>query len=240
MIVATIEARMTSTRLPGKVMMLVEGKPILQHLVERVKLVAEIDCIVLATTVNSTDDCIAKLAEKLDIECFRGSEKDVLGRVYDAASKFSAETLVQLTGDNPLVDPALISEVIQVFKSGSNDYASNCDTPSYPSGMNVQVLSMQALDIANRDGKDPKYREHTTWYIRSHPELFKKTLVEAPRETSWPDLRLTLDEQADFELISKVIEHFSPNFYSCQDIVNFMRENPTISQMNSHVMQKTV
>ena len=163
-IVATIEARMTSSRLPGKVLMPIMGKPMLAYLIERLKR-SRVDEIVVATTDRPTDDLIEQLATNLGVGCFRGSEEDVLGRVLLAAKSVGADVIVEITGDCPLIDPDIVDQVLDVYLSQQVDYASNTLKRTYPRGLDVQVFSTNLLDEVNILTSDPIDHENVSLYI---------------------------------------------------------------------------
>ena len=239
-IVATIEARMTSSRLPGKVMLLAAGKPMLEHLVNRLKQVNLIEEIVLATTVNAADDCLIDEARRLGIKSFRGSEDDVMERVIGAASSVSADIIVEITGDCPIIDPLLVEQTIQMFLNNDCDYASNAHVRSYPDGMDVQVYRLDTLKRSAAMTIDPIDHEHVTAHIIRHPELFHQTALVAPPDCFWPELGLTLDEQQDYQLLKHIIEDLGADneYFSCRDAVNYMRCNPQLIELNAAVKRK--
>jgi spore coat polysaccharide biosynthesis protein SpsF len=160
---------MTSTRLPGNVLSLVAGKPMLELMVERLRFVRELDQIVIATTINLTDDVIEALARELGVGVWRGSEDDVLSRVVEAAKTHKADILVQLTGDCPLIDPRIVSRVIAEYRRAGADYVSNVLTRSYPIGMDTQVYAAAILEEVARRADEPRYHEHPSLYIYKQP-----------------------------------------------------------------------
>jgi spore coat polysaccharide biosynthesis protein SpsF len=238
-LICTIEARMTSSRLPGKVLMEYDGRSMLELMVNRVRQVKEIRRIVVATTINESDQEIVDEARRLGVDYFRGSENDVLERVIGAAEKFSASTIVALTGDCPLIDPNLIQECIDTFAMKEPDYLSNALIRSYPDGMDVQVLRLSALKKSSAITNDRVEREHVTLHITRNPNIFTLHNVLAPLNLTWPDLGLTLDEIDDFQFISEILSNFSPrNDFSCAEIIEFLRENPSLIKINSRVVRK--
>ena len=239
-IIATIEARMTSSRFPGKVLKEAHGRPMLEYLIERLKKVPSLDGIVLATTVNRTDDPVVELAKHLKISYFRGSEEDVLLRVLKSAESRQADVIVEITGDCPLIDRGIVEEVIQLYLDSGCDYASNVEPVSFPIGMDVQVFSTQLLAEADREGKTQEDREHVSWYIRKRlGSRFSFKTLEASEAARWPELSLTLDEREDFELISRVIGHFHPDIYfSCADIVEYLKRHPELLAINKGVARR--
>ena len=237
-IVATIEARMTSSRLPGKVLMPAAGMPMLEILIRRLKRVVQLNEIVVATTVNSDDDPVIALAQKLGVGFFRGSEEDVLTRVLGAAHKYKADIIVEITGDCPLIDPKIVGNVIDLYLNSACDYANNVDPVTFPIGMDAQVFATELLERSDREGKTLEDREHVSWYIRHHPKMRRVNLL-APKELNWSELGLTLDEVKDYELLKNIVEHFSPElFFSCGDILKYLRENPQLLKINQDVVRK--
>ncbi|MBL7005431.1 MAG: glycosyltransferase family protein [Gammaproteobacteria bacterium] len=239
-IVATIEARMTSTRLPGKVMMPVLGKPILHYLVERLKSVPSIDEIVLATTLNKTDDKLIEFAISEDISYFRGSEDDVMLRVIEAADSVSADIVVEITGDCPIIDPQIVEQTILMYRANNVDYVSNGHIRSFPDGMDTQVFALDVLKKSLSMTTELLDHEHVTLHIRNNPQLFTKINFVAPPELDWPDLGLTLDERHDYNLLKIIIEHFSQEgmLFSCLDVIKFLRSRPDLVAINKNVHRK--
>lgn len=238
--IATIEARMTSSRLPGKVLLQASGIPLLQHLVNRLRAVPSIDGIVLATTTNNYDDPLEEFARQMNINCFRGSEDDVMNRVIGAASSVNADVIVEITGDCPIIDSEIVEQAIRIYKYNNADYVSNAVVRSYPDGMDVQVFSLDTLVKSAKMTNDPLDHEHVTLHIRNHPEIFSHLNLVAPPELHWPELGLTLDEQSDYDLLKYVIEHFekiNPQF-TCLDVVRFLRNRPDLVSINFDIKRK--
>lgn len=241
-IVAIIQARMTSTRLPGKIMKKILDKTLLEYQLERVSRSRLIDEIVVATTVNKTDDVIVDLCKNLNYSFYRGSEDNVLSRYYEAAKHSKANVIVRLTSDCPLIDPDMIDQVIETFiqKQGNIDYVSNTLVRSYPRGMDTEVFSESALYKAYTNAKDISAKEHVTSYIYSNPKEFKLANLECV-----PDLsahRWTVDTEEDFELIKRIIENLYPvkEEFTFQDCVKLVQENPRWTLLNSHIEQKKI
>lgn len=239
-IVATIEARMGSTRLPGKVLLPAAGKPMLVHLIDRLKQVPSLHEIVLATTTNAADDVLAALAEREGIRWWRGSEDDVLGRVLSAAQSVEAVVIVETLGDCPLLDPALVEQVVQTWLHNECDYAGNARVRCYPRGMDVQVFSAEALAHSAILTNDPADREHVSLHLFNHPELWRQVNVMAPPELTWPELGLTLDTQEDYLLLKRIIEHFGEHkpYFSCADVVEWLRAQPDLVAINARVQRR--
>ncbi|MBI3631428.1 MAG: glycosyltransferase family protein [Candidatus Staskawiczbacteria bacterium] len=203
-IVAIIQARMGSTRLPGKMMVEIFNKPIIEHVFERVKSSRLINEIWLATTADKEDDVLAKWARLKVEKIYRGSNEDVLDRYFQAAKQAQADIIVRITGDCPLHDSQVIDLVVKEFLSGSFDYVSNSHPPTYPDGLDVEVFSFQALKKAWEEAKLKSEREHVAPYIWKHPELFKIKNVSSGIDLSKE--RWTLDTKEDFLFISNILK----------------------------------
>jgi len=239
--VATIEARMTSSRLPGKMLLKAGGFSMFEHLCIRLKTVKLIDEIILATTTNRTDDELVISAQKMGVNVFRGDEFDVMSRVIGAAQSIDADIIVQITGDCPIIDPGIISQTIQVFHHNSADYVGNALIRSYPDGMDVQVFSLKTLEMSSRMTRANADREHVSLHIRNNPNIFRHINLIAPPELFWPELGLTLDELDDYKLIKILIEHFRDrggSMFSCFDAVQYLKKNPELLSINSKVVRK--
>ena len=239
-VIATIEARMTSKRLPGKVMAECMGITMLERLITRLRSVSNIDEVVIATTTNSEDDILVELASNLGIRFFRGNEDNVFDRVIQTAKFAGADTVVEITGDCPLLDPVLVEQMVQIFRFNSIDYLSNCESPSYPAGMEIQVVSLQALMKSYQMTDSALDREHVTLHIRKHPEVFRQMHLIAPLGLRFPELSVTLDESEDLEVIKAVIENLETlnPLFGCEEIVQFLNQNQDIAKLNIGVYRK--
>jgi spore coat polysaccharide biosynthesis protein SpsF len=239
-IFATIEARMTSSRLPGKVLLQAAGKPMLEHLVNRLRAVPSLNGIVLATTINKTDDELEEFSKKIGISCYRGSENDVMNRVIGAADSVGTDVVVEITGDCPIIDPQIVEQTIRMFNANQADYVSNCHIRSYPDGMDTQIFRLETLKRSATMTSDALDQEHVTLHIRNHPELFTHLHLVAPPETHWPGLGLTLDVPKDNELLKKIIEHFEPanSLFSCRDVIQLLKQRPDWVGINHAVVRK--
>ena len=239
-IIATIEARMTSSRLPGKVLLKAAGKPMLEHLVNRLRAVPSLNGIVLATTINKTDDELEEFSKNIGIACYRGSENDVMSRVIGAAEFAGADVVVEITGDCPIIDPQIVEQIIRIFRANHADYMSNGHIRSYPDGMDTQVFKLETLKRSAIMTNDSLDHEHVTLHIRNHPEIFSQIHVVSPPETHWPELGLTLDEPRDYELLKKIIEHFEPTnpLFSCREVIQLLKQRPAWVAINQAVMRK--
>jgi spore coat polysaccharide biosynthesis protein SpsF len=237
--VIMVQARMTSTRLPGKVLMPVLGKPLLAYEIERLKQCQLADNLMVATTVNATDDPIAALCETLSVPVFRGSESDVLSRYYGAAQQVNAQTVVRVTADCPLIDPAVIDRVIQHFQTANEplDYASNTLTRTFPRGLDTEVFSGAALAIAHREATEAAQREHVTPFFYQQPNRFKLASIEAPENLS--QHRWTVDTPEDFELIRRILETLYPQnqHFTTRDVLEVLAKNSDWAELNAHIEQ---
>jgi len=241
-VVATIEARMTSTRLPGKVLMPSLGRPMLERMIERVRRAPSLDAIVVCTTTNATDDPVVALCDKLGVGHWRGSEEDVLQRVLDGAKAYKADTIVELTGDCPLIDPVLIENVISAYRGSDADYCANQLQRCYPIGMDTQVFSTAILDDVNNRTRDADDHEHVSLYIYRHPERYRLLHVPAPEEHHFPTMRLTLDTPEDYRLIDGIFTRLYPANpkFRLPDILDLLKREPALLDLNAHIKQKTV
>lgn len=241
-IVATIEARMTSTRLPGKVLKPACGKPMLELMVERLRRVPSLDGVVIATTVNATDDPIVALAQRLGVEVWRGSEDDVLQRVLDAATAHKVDVIVETTGDCPLIDPDVVEECIRVYRDSGVHYVSNVLERTYPIGMDTQVFATAVLADVARRTDDPADHEHVSLYIYRHPEIYSLKNVPAPSALWRPDLALTLDTPEDYALIARIFEALYPAnpAFGLRDVLAFLEREPAVARLNARVRRKHV
>jgi spore coat polysaccharide biosynthesis protein SpsF len=236
---AIIEARMTSSRLPGKVLMKPNNKTFFEILVKRLRYVKELSSIILATTINKTDDELVKKAKNLKLKVFRGSEHHVVNRVLNAAKKFKAEIILGITADCPLIDPDIVSNTIQMYLKNDVDYVSNGHIRSFPDGMDCQVFSLKILKESYALIKTELEKEHLGLVIRNNIKKFRKITLIAPKDLYWPELGVTLDEYNDFILLKKIINHFRGDYkFSCHDIISFLKKNKKLIKINSHVIRK--
>ncbi len=238
--VIIVQARMTSTRLPGKILLPVLNKPLLEYQVERLRRVRLSDDLIIATTENETDEPIVELCRKLQAPCFRGHEEDVLARYFGAAIKFGADTIVRITSDCPLIDPEIVDKVIDTFNTHRDqfDYVSNSLRRTYPRGMDAEVLPFNILKEAHDEVVHAEEREHVTLFIYLRPKRYRLGYVTNDVDCS--SYRLTVDTREDFELIKLIIEKLYPSnpLFNLQDIINLLLANPEWAAINSHVEQK--
>jgi spore coat polysaccharide biosynthesis protein SpsF len=235
---AIIEARMTSTRLPGKILYKAGGKSFLWYLVQRLRKIDDIEKIIIATTTNKTDDVLIKFAKKNNVSYFRGSELNVKKRVLDAAKKFKVKNIVGITSDCPIIDHNLIIQVIDTFKFNKVEFVSNSDFRSFPDGMDVSVYKRKALEKSYVSTKSKFYREHVTQYLKHNKKKFKQINIVAPKNLNWPSLGLTLDVYNDYVLLKKIIEHFKKKkniFFGCHEVIELLQKKKKWLKINSKV-----
>lgn len=239
---AIIEARMTSSRLPGKILLPVLGKPLLELLVERLKRAKTLDYIIIATTSNACDDPVERLANSLGVGCFRGSEEDVLSRVLSAAKYHSCDIIVEITGDCPLIDPEIVDTLVTIYQQNSYDYVSNVLKLTFPNGMDTQVFSTATLAKVEELTDDPVDHEHVSLYIYEHPEIFSLFNYESGLPEKYWNLRLTVDTQEDFELIKRIYETIYPKKpeFILSDIIRLLDDERELLDINRHIQQKKV
>lgn len=233
-----VQARMTSTRLPGKVLLPLAGEPMLMRLMERLRRVQRADGIVIATTTNVTDDPIAAMCAQQGVPCHRGSELDVLSRYADAARLHAADVVVRITSDCPLIDPALIDQLIAVYEEGDSDYVSNMLPPTWPYGMAVEVFSATALAQAHAEATQDAEREHVTPFIYWHPQRYRLRNVASPVALSHH--RWTVDTPEDYELVRRLFDHLLPTnpHFTQADVLALLDAHPDWIAINQHVQQK--
>lgn len=242
-VVAIIEARMESTRLPKKTLMDVAGATLLERVVERIRLSKTIDEIVVATSINTGSYEIYELCKNSGISCFRGSENDVLGRVYEAARKFSADIIVQSGADCPFYDPELIDLLVSILKWGGYAYAANDMKLTFPEGIDAHIIRFDALEDSAKEAQDPKEREDTPRFIWNHPDRFPIFNLEAQPSSKLnrPDIRLTVDYPEDIELTRFIYENLYPRSpcFTTLEMVEFLDQNPDWIRINSHCKQRS-
>jgi spore coat polysaccharide biosynthesis protein SpsF len=253
-VAATIEARMSSSRLPGKVLMELYGAPMLARLVERVRRAKRVDEIIIATTMNPADDPVADLARSQGVAFFRGSEEDVLDRVFHAATTHGADLVVELTGDNPLIEPLLIDAMVAYYLENDFDYVANTamrhsarweKDPTFPVGTSVEVFSTELLGRVATWTQDPIDREHVSSFIFDRPEQFRLGAFEALGRFDAchrPDVRLTVDTEADLRFVREIYGRLYPAnpAFTLMDVMNLLTKEPDLLSINGQVFQQRV
>ncbi|MCW7482146.1 aminotransferase class III-fold pyridoxal phosphate-dependent enzyme [Leptospira kanakyensis] len=234
-IVAIIQARMGSTRFPNKVMKEIAGKPMIGLLLDRLSKSKKINEILIATSTDSKNFPLAEYVHGLGFGVFKGSENNVLERYYLAAKESSADVVIRITGDCPLIDSELVDKVVDVFLSAKVDYCANFGSIYYPDGLDTEVFSFHALEKANEEAKEDREKEHVTPYIRENSQ-FMKTVVLPDQDYS--GYRWTVDEKEDFEVIEKVFNYFAPKIdFSWEDVLNLQMKKPEIFSANQHLIR---
>lgn len=241
--VAIIQARMGSTRLPGKVLKDLCGQSVLAHVVHRVAATAQVDEIVVATTDDPIDEAIVRAGSDLGIAVYRGSESDVLARYFGAAQQHQADVVIRVTSDCPLFDASVLEEMLSVFLKGQNqnialDYLSNTLTRAYPRGLDAEIFTFSALQQAYKNAHASYEREHVTPYIYQHPELFHLQNFGCDQDHS--SHRWTLDTEEDWMLISKVYEYLysAGQIFSTEQVLGLLSQHPELVLLNADVEQK--
>ncbi|MFT4552878.1 MAG: spore coat polysaccharide biosynthesis protein SpsF [Chlamydiales bacterium] len=240
-IVLIHQARMMSTRLPGKVLLEIDGRPLIEYSLERLRQAPSICKIVVATTNNPKDEAIVEYCKSHDIDFYRGDEDDVLSRYYEAAKAYQADYIIRTTSDCPLIDPDVIEKIIKAYFDAENaDYASNMLKETYPLGMCVEIFSMEILEEAYQKATERYEKEHVTPYIYMHPEKFSLLSVEQDEDLSFH--RWTVDTVQDFNFVEKVIFHLKEkeNPFSMKTVLEILKEHPEYMEINRKIKQKGV
>jgi len=239
-IVAIIEARFSSTRLPGKVLMPILGQPMLVRIVQRLKLARTLDDIVVATTDSAADDAVVDAMNYMGAHTFRGSETDVLDRVVKAAQAANADIIVEVTGDCPLIDPGLVDKVVADFLVGGADFVSNIIPHTTPRGTDVRVFRTSQLAEINRTSTDPADHEHVSLHFWEHLDRYACRNVEMDLPDVVSEIRLTVDTAEDLELVRAIYEGLyekNPTF-NLVDVLDFLNSRPELLELNRHIEQK--
>ncbi|HZJ68466.1 MAG TPA: glycosyltransferase family protein [Candidatus Eisenbacteria bacterium] len=233
-----IQARLGSTRLPGKVLLDLQGYPVLYHVFKRMQQIDDVD-VVIATSQASGDDQIEEFCMKNDVACFRGSEENVLERFYQTAVNFDFDTIVRITSDCPLIDPKIAADIIDFYNNSNCDLATNGGSDpanrTFPRGMDVSVFSFEVLEEAYKNARSKAEKEHVTPYIYEHKEV---AYFKQDKDQSY--YRLTLDTREDFELIQKIYEELykEGEIFYLKDVIDLLEKKPELSRINQDVKQK--
>jgi spore coat polysaccharide biosynthesis protein SpsF len=236
--VGVIEARMGSSRCPGKVLAEVVGKPLLELIVERLRRSARIDEVVIATSVEPQDAAIKTLAEQLRVPCYRGSEDDVRLRVLEAVRSVDGELIVQIGADQPFPDWELNDCLVDIYLEGQYDYVANALSLSYPLGVVAQIYSEHTLAETEALTRDRSDRDGTSDYIWQHPERYRLFNLQAPPELTAPDVRLTVDYPEDLQLVKLIYEALYPQnpLFTVRQILELLEHKPQWRQINGHLV----
>jgi spore coat polysaccharide biosynthesis protein SpsF len=236
MIIAVLQARVSSSRLPGKVLKPILGIPMLGRHLERLQRVKLFDRLIVATSTEASDTPVVRLCDKLGVDCYRGSLNDVLDRYYHALEPHHPDIVVRLTGDCPLTDPGVIDECIGFFLNHKFDYVSNCMKRTFPIGLDTEVFRFEALRQAWREARLPSEREHVTPFIKSHPERFR--IGHFLNDIDLSHHRWTVDEPEDFKFVKAVYEKLYPlnARFSMHDILHLLKRHPELMEINYHIV----
>lgn len=236
-VVAIVQARMGSTRLRGKVLQDLVGRPVLHRVIDRLRQAGQLDAIWVATTHLPADEAVIELSRSLGVPGFAGSEHDVLDRYWQTAQQAGARVVVRVTADCPLIDPEVLDSVVAAFNPSAPaaDYAWN---DGYPRGLDVEVFSRAALERAWREDQNPAWREHVTAYMHQHPELFR--LLPARCERDHSAERWTVDTPEDFQLVQTIWRHFGHDRFRWRDVLAALDAHPDWRELNRHIRQKTL
>ncbi len=240
-VIASIEARMASSRLPGKVMMDVHGRPVIARIVDRLRRCRRIHGIVLATTTNSTDDVLSTWSKAAGVACHRGSDRDVLQRVVDAQHSMNSDIVVEVCGDTPLLDPGVIDRAVETFLDDDCDVVSNTWTPSFPQGIDAQVFRLSALEDVAATIDDPAVREHVSLYFYEHPERYRIHHLTAPPKWQAPELRLQLDYAEDLSFITRIYQRLEPahgGTFGIDRVLELLAREPALAEINRHCRER--
>jgi len=236
-IVAIIQARMGSTRLSGKVMMDIVRKPMLWHVINRVKHAKRLDDIVIATTTLNEDKQILELASEMGVRSYAGSEDDVLDRYYQAAIIYKVDVIVRITADCPLIDPTVIDRAIEFYLNHDFDYVGTGIKPTYPDGLDTEVFSFSALERAWKEATLASEREHVTPYIRKNPQIFNIKSLENDEDLSY--MRWTVDEERDLKFVREIYKRLykEGKIFYMEDILNLLKKHPELMDINKGIIR---
>ncbi|MDD5085611.1 MAG: glycosyltransferase family protein [Candidatus Omnitrophica bacterium] len=241
-VIAIVQARMGSTRLPGKVLIDIAEKPMLWHVLDRLRHAHFVHDVMVATSINKKDNAIERFCRVNNLNCYRGSEEDVLDRYYQAARVEKADIVVRITADCPLTDPKIVDKVISAYvkNAGSFQGSSNVINRTYPRGLDTEVISFSALEQAWGKAKKPYQREHATTYIYEHPEEFKMYSVENGEDLSL--LRWTVDEESDLCFVREIYKRLwrEGKVFLIRDVLAALEKEPYLKEINSRIKQKKV
>lgn len=239
-VTAIVQARMGSTRLPGKILKEVNGKPLLLHQIERLMRSKLINNLIIATTLNEQDDEVVDFCRKHNIDYYRGSEDNVLERYYKTWEQYGGEAIVRLTSDCPIIDPEIVDKTIQYFLDNSYDYVSNTVKRTFPRGLDTEIFSSKTLKLAYEQAMLDRDKEHVTAYIYTHLTDFNIGHYKNDKDLS--AYRWTVDTEEDFELIKRILEAFDgqEEKLTLNSAAKLMEENPSWININKHIEQKKI
>ena len=242
---AIIQARISSTRLPGKILKELpcdSGITCLEQVIRRLKKSKRLNKIIIATTEETEDKLIVNIAKKEDVKYFRGSKENVLSRYYFAAKENNIDIIVRITSDCPCIDTAITDLTIDDYINKMADYTTNSLFRTYPHGLDVEVFNFDTLEKAHKNATKNYEKEHVTPYIHRNPQIFRVNEIKAPKELYAPDIRITLDTEEDYALLCAVFDYLYPKnkYFNAYDIVNLFNEKPWLKLINKKMIQKKI
>ncbi|KQL50090.1 acylneuraminate cytidylyltransferase [Brevibacillus choshinensis] len=238
-VIVIIQARMGSTRLPGKIMLPLGSTVVLDYVVSRSKQIGGVTDVIIATSTSDKDTPIWEWCKKNQVSCFRGSEEDVLSRFYDCATAYQPDYFIRVTSDCPFLDYQMMNQIMKQVEEQPVDFV--FVNGALPRGLEAEIASFSALETMNRVAREAKYREHVTYYAYEHKHQFQTTSFQAPISLCHPEIRITLDTEDDYLLCHAVAQHFNGDLLvPSQSIVDYLLEHPELAQINSHVKQKDI
>ncbi|KGR90100.1 acylneuraminate cytidylyltransferase [Ureibacillus massiliensis 4400831 = CIP 108448 = CCUG 49529] len=236
--IVIIQARMGSSRLPGKVLKALGDTDVLSYDIARCRAIKGVSEVIIATSELSQDDAIAKWCEEHNVAYFRGSEDDVLDRYVQCAKGYNPDYVMRVTSDCPFVDYEMASEIVSLMEKERKDIV--LVDGDLPRGLVVELISFEALQRIHSIGKENRHREHVTYYAYEFPNEFKSVTYNAPSNRIAPELRITLDTEEDYALLYEIAKHFNNPLVSSAEVIQFLKQHPEIAKLNAHIEQKPV
>ncbi|RXT04463.1 NTP transferase domain-containing protein [Ammoniphilus sp. CFH 90114] len=234
-----IQARMGSTRLPGKVLRPLGTTDVLSYVVARCQAVEKVSEVIVATSTLPEDEAIEQWCREKKVSCFRGSQDDVLLRYIECARERQPDYVIRVTSDCPFIDYHLMEQIMETMEKHPSDLVRV--EGELPRGLVSEMFSFQALNYIHQHGYEPRHREHVTYYAYEYPEKFQAASFEAPRSMRYPQFRITLDTSEDYAMLQEVANHFADDMLVCaQKVVDFLRDHPEVAKINVHIEQKPV
>lgn len=233
-----IQARMGSSRLPGKILKPLGDSSVLDYVVSRCKQIKQADQVVVATSDLQTDDQVEAWCREHDVLCFRGSETDVLARYFHCAQIYQPDYVVRVTADCPFVDYQTAGELIDQIQRTDKDYIKV--EGNLARGLIAEAFAYRSLEYIYQHGHEPRHREHVTYFAYEYPELFQSAIYHAPKYLCQPELRITLDTEADYQVMKQIADHFQDKLVCTEKVVHFLLDHPEIAKLNAHIKQKPV
>ncbi|OCS89629.1 cytidylyltransferase domain-containing protein [Caryophanon latum] len=236
--IAIIQARVGSSRLPAKVLKRLGDADVLSYDIARCRAIQGVDEVIIATSDLPQDDAIAKWCEEHHVACFRGSEEDVLDRYVQCAKQYEPDYVMRVTSDCPFVDYEMASEIVELMAHERKDIV--LLQGELPRGLAVELIAYDALLKIHEVGKEPRHREHVTYYAYEYSEQFEAVRYTVPSNRQAPELRITLDTEEDYDMLSKVAAYFNDPLVSSVDVIRYLQETPEVASINAHIEQKPV